>query len=65
MTYKVSIDVRFEFEVNAASMDEALAKAICFQETMPTKHGDDQNGSVSWSASDTVKHTVSQDTDLA
>ena len=65
MTYKVLIDVRHEFDVDAVSMDEALAKGIHFRETMKTGWGDTQDGSVSWVNTETVKHTVSQDSDLA
>jgi hypothetical protein len=65
MKYNVSIDIRQEFEVDASSMDEALAKAICFQETMKTGWGDTQNDTVSWINTETVKHAVSHDINLA
>jgi hypothetical protein len=63
-TYKVSIDVRYDFEVEATAMDEALAKGICFQETMNPGWGDTQENTVSWVDSNIVKQTVSQDIDI-
>lgn len=63
-TYNVNIDVRFTFNVDAESMDDALAKATHFQETMRHQWGESDN-TVSWVDSYPVKNTVSQYTDLA
>jgi len=64
--YNVSIDVRFTFEVEATSMNDALEKATHFQETMKHTWGDNAfTNTVTWMDSYAVKNAVSHDTDLA
>ena len=57
--FKVDLDIRFVFDVEASSMDEALEKAHEWQETMKVQWGN--NPDVSWMDHEIVKETVSRD----
>lgn len=63
--YKVGLDVRFEFDVKANSMDEAIEKAKLFQSTMPTGWGEHDNFNVSWIDTLVVKEAAERDTSIS
>ena len=54
--YTVNLDIRFTLDVTADNMDEALAKAKTFQETMKHSWGDGDN--VIWNDTMLVKESV-------
>jgi hypothetical protein len=54
--YTVKLDVRFTFDVEARSLEEALAKAKYFQQTM--KHSWGTEPSVSWQDTEVIKEIV-------
>jgi len=54
--YTVKLDVRYTFDVNASTIEEALEKATRFQQTMEHSWGDVPE--VSWSDSEVVKQIV-------
>jgi hypothetical protein len=60
----VKLDVRFEFDVNANSLDSALEKAKYFQETMEHTWGDRSDDSVSWNDHYVVKEIVEREIDV-
>jgi len=57
--FKVDLDIRFVFDVEASSMDEALKKAHEWQETMKVNWG--KNEDVTWMDHEVVKETVSRE----
>ncbi len=57
--YTVKLDVRYTFDVNASTIEEALEKATRFQQTMEHSRGDVPE--VSWSDSEVVKQIVEHD----
>jgi hypothetical protein len=57
--FKVDLDIRFVFDVEASSMDEALEKAHEWQETMKVNWG--KNPDVTWMDHEVVKETVSRE----
>lgn len=59
-TYKVNLDVRMVFDVDADSMDEAVTKARQWQEESKTTWGGDM--AVSWVDHYVVKESVELDT---
>ena len=54
--YTVKLDVRYTFDVNASTIEEALEKATRFQQTMEHSWGDVPE--VSWLDSEVVKQIV-------
>ena len=54
--YTVKLDVRYTFDVNASTIEEALKKATRFQQTMEHSWGDVPE--VSWLDSEVVKQIV-------
>ena len=54
--YTVKLDVRYTFDVDASTIEEALEKATRFQQTMEHSWGDVPE--VSWSDSEVVKQIV-------
>jgi hypothetical protein len=56
--FKVNLDVRMTYDVEATSMDEAVAKARKWQETSKTRHGEGEN--IYWADSYIVKTSVEQ-----
>lgn len=57
--YTVKLDVRYTFDVEANSIDEAVAKATHFQQTM--KHGWGDVPEVSWMDTEVVKEIVERE----
>jgi len=57
--YTVKLDVRYTFDVEANSIDEAVAKANHFQQTM--KHGWGDVPEVSWLDTEVVKEIVERE----
>ena len=57
--YTVKLDVRYTFDVDASTIEEALEKATRFQQTMEHSWGDVPE--VSWSDSEVVKQIVEHD----
>lgn len=57
--YTVKLDVRYTFDVEANSIDEAVAKANYFQQTM--KHGWGDGPEVSWIDTEVVKEVVERE----
>lgn len=60
--FMVKLDVRYELEVNAKNISEALEKAKYFQETMPKGWGKGED--VSWLDTVLVKETVERNIDV-
>lgn len=59
-SFKVSLDLRLEFEIKATDFNEAVNKAIKFQKTMPQGWGQCKDD-VYWIDSRIVKHIVEQE----
>ncbi len=57
--YTVKLDVRYTFDVNASTIEEALEKATRFQQTIEHSWGDVPE--VSWLDSEVVKQIVEHD----
>jgi len=57
--YTVKLDVRYTFDVEAINLEEALAKANHFQQTM--KHSWGEGSEVSWVATEVIKETVERE----
>lgn len=60
--YKVNLDVRYELDVEAETMDKAVEKARAFQATMPTGWGKEDN--VYWIDTLIVKESVERDINI-
>ena len=56
-TFNVKLDVRMVLDVDADSMDDAVAKAVHWQQTTKTSWG--EGDSVCWVDTYVVKETVS------
>jgi hypothetical protein len=56
--FKVNLDVRMTYDVEATSMDEAVSKARKWQQTSKTYHGEGEN--IHWADSYIVKTSVEQ-----
>jgi hypothetical protein len=63
-TFNVKLDVRYELEVKAESMDEAVEKAKHFQETMPKGWGDHNEFDVCWVDTYVVKESAERETNI-
>ena len=57
--YTVKLDVRYTFDVEAINLEEALAKATHFQQTM--KHSWGEGDEVSWLDTEVVKEVVERE----
>ena len=57
--YTVKLDVRYAFDVEAKSTEEALAKANYFQQTM--KNGWGEGSEVIWMDTEVVKEIVERE----
>jgi hypothetical protein len=57
--YTVKLDVRYTFDVEANSFEEAVAKANHFQQTMKSSWG--EGSEVSWMDTEVVKEIVERE----
>jgi hypothetical protein len=57
--YTVKLDVRYTFDVNANSLEEAVAKANHFQQTMKPSWG--EGSEISWMDTEVVKEIVERE----
>ena len=57
--YTVKLDVRYTFDVEANSLEEAVAKATHFQQTMKPSWG--EGSEVIWMDTDVVKEIVERE----
>jgi len=57
--YTVRLDVRYDFDIQASSMDEAVTKARAFHSTMKHSWGTEPN--VCWMDTEIIKETVEHD----
>lgn len=62
MRYKVNLDVRMRYEVEASSMDEAVSKARKWYESSKTFHG--EGDKIYWEDAEIVKEAVERDTNI-
>ena len=63
-TYMIKLDVRYELEVRADSVEEALEKARHFQETMPKGWGEQTDFDVCWVDTCVVKEITERTIDV-